>query len=157
MPCLPRSHPRGRSPTQTVGRLCRHARPHRGPTMTGAAVGRRSARRGWLMWIGALIGLGALAWVLRRFEFDRFLALVRDADVRFLTLIALAIMAEQLVRAWKWRQLLHPLRPGMGVLRLFGAIMAGYLLAIMFPFGLGTVARSWLVARREDLRFASVL
>ena len=125
--------------------------------MTGAAVGRRSARRGWLMWIGALIGLGALAWVLRRFEFDRFLALVRDADVRFLTLIALAIMAEQLVRAWKWRQLLHPLRPGMGVLRLFGAIMAGYLLAIMFPFGLGTVARSWLVARREDLRFASVL
>jgi len=93
--------------------------------MTGAAVGRRSARRGWLMWIGALIGLGALAWVLRRFEFDRFLALVRDADVRFLTLIALAIMAEQLVRAWKWRQLLHPLRPGMGVLRLFGAIMAG--------------------------------
>src|SRR5215813_14778122 len=78
---------------------------------------------GWLMWIGALMGLGALAWVLRRFELDRFLALLRAADGRFLALIALAIMAEQLVRAWKWQQLLHPLRKGIGVLRLFGAIM----------------------------------
>lgn len=125
--------------------------------MTGAAVGTEPARRGWLTWVGALIGLGALAFVLRRFEVDRFLALLKDADARFLILIALAIMAEQLVRAWKWQLLLHPLRQSIGVLRLFGAIMAGYLLAIVFPFGLGTVARSWLVARREDLRFASVL
>ncbi len=125
--------------------------------MTGAAAETRPARRGWLPWIGALIGLGALAWVLRRFEIDRFVAVIKDADGRFLILIALAIMGEQLVRAWKWQQLLHPLRKGIGVFRLFGAIMAGYLLAIVFPFGFGSVARSWLLARREDLRFASVL
>jgi uncharacterized membrane protein YbhN (UPF0104 family) len=125
--------------------------------MTGAAVVVKPARQGWLPWLGALIGLGALAFVLRRFEIGRFVTLIKDADGRFLLLIALAIMVEQLVRAWKWQQLLHPLRDGIGVLRLFGAIMAGYLLAIVFPFGLGTVARSWLVARREDLQFASVL
>jgi uncharacterized membrane protein YbhN (UPF0104 family) len=49
------------------------------------------------------------------------------------------------------------LRPGVGTLRLFGAIMAGYLVAILIPFGFGTVARSWLVARREELGFAAVL
>ncbi|MDH0364711.1 MULTISPECIES: hypothetical protein [Burkholderiales] len=39
-----------------------------------------------------------------------------------------SILAEQLVRAWNWRQLLYPLRPA-GRFDLFGTIMAGYLLA----------------------------
>ena len=52
--------------------------------------------------------------------------------------------------------MLHPLR-SVGVIRLFGSIMAGYLLAMLIPLGFGTVARSWLVARREGLKLASVL
>jgi hypothetical protein len=43
-------------------------------------------------------------------------------------LVPLSILAEQLVLAWNWRQLLYPLRPA-GRFDLFGTIMAGYLLA----------------------------
>lgn len=118
---------------------------------------RRAASRRWLPWVGALIGIGALVWVLGRFDLDRFLILLASADIRLLALVPVALMAEQLVRAWKWRQILHLLRPDISVLRLFGAIMAGYLLAILVPFGFGTVARSWLVARSENLPLASVL
>ena len=115
----------------------------------------RGARR-WLPWVGGLLGLLALAWVLRSFDFNRFRSILTGADLRWLVLVPLSILAEQLVRAWKWRQLLHPLRP-VGVLRLFGTIMAGYLLAALIPLGFGTIARSWLVARREELKLASVL
>ena len=125
--------------------------------MTDAATFRKDRGRRWLPWVGALIGIGALGWMLRRFDFDQFVTLFASADVRFVVLVPLALMFEQLVRGWKWRQLLHPLRPGIGTLRLFGAIMAGYLLAMLVPFGFGTVARSWLVARREELNLASVL
>ena len=110
----------------------------------------------WLPWAGGLLGLIALAWVLRGFDVQRFRGIVAGADLRWLALVPLSILAEQLVRAWKWRQLLHPLR-AVGVLRLFGTIMAGYLLAILVPFGFGTIARSWLVARREGLKLPSVL
>lgn len=110
----------------------------------------------WLPWIGGLLGLIALAWALRGFDFDRFGNVLAGADLRFLLLVPLAILAEQIVRAWKWRQLLYPLRP-VGVFRLFGTIMAGYLLAMLIPLGFGTIARSWLVARRERLKLASVL
>lgn len=124
--------------------------------MTEAAAKARRRTHRWLPWAGGLLGLVGLAWVLRGFDFDRFRGILAGADLRLLALVPLAVLAEQIVRAWKWRQLLYPLRP-VGVFALFGTIMAGYLLAILIPFGFGTVARSWLVARRESLKLASVL
>ncbi|MDZ4365439.1 MAG: lysylphosphatidylglycerol synthase transmembrane domain-containing protein [Afipia sp.] len=109
-----------------------------------------------LPWLGAAIGLTTLAWVLRKFDLDRFLIILKGADLRFLALLPAVVIAEQLIRAWKWRQLLFPLR-AIGTIYLFGAIMAGYLLAAIVPFGFGTIARSWLVARRESLKLTSVL
>ena len=119
-----------------------------------AAAGQHWRR--WLPWLGAFIGVAVLAWLLRRFDFDRFLAILADADVRYIALVPLAITGEQLVRGWKWRQILYPLRP-IGTLPLFGAIMAGYLLALLIPFGFGALARSWLVARREGVPMSAVL
>lgn len=115
-----------------------------------------SRKRRWLPWVGGGIGLIAIAWVLQDLDIDRFQATLHAADLRVLLLVPLAVMAEQFVRAWKWRQLLMPLRP-IATLPLFAAIMAGYLLAILVPFGFGTVARSWLVARRENLAFSGIL
>ena len=123
--------------------------------MTQPQVGAGRYRR-WLPWIGAVLGIATLAWVLRRFDFDRFVSTLAGADWRFIAVMLLTIAGEQLVRAWKWRQLLHPLR-AISTLRLFGAIMAGYLLAFLVPFGLGSVARSWLVARHENLKLSAVL
>lgn len=128
------------------------------PALDDAYVIDRKGRdwRRWLPWLGAAIGLATLAWVLRKFDLDRFLTTLRGAELRFLLILPGAVIAEQAVRAWKWRQLLFPLRP-IGTIYLFGAIMAGYLLATLVPFGFGTIARSWLVARRESLKLASVL
>ena len=58
----------------------------------------------------------------------RRLGILTGADPSWLVLVPLSILAEQLVRAWNWRQLLYPLRPA-GRFDLFGTIMAGYLLA----------------------------
>ena len=125
--------------------------------MTGASIEtpRHSLRR-WLPWLGALIGAAALAWVLRGFDLSRFLTIATGIDGRFVLMVPLTIIVEQIVRGWKWRQLLWPLR-AIGSAHLFGAVMAGYLLAIVVPFGFGTVTRSWLVARRENLKFSTVL
>lgn len=119
--------------------------------MTQAAASR------WWPWIGALLGVAALAWVLRRLDLERFRADLAGADVRFILLVPLAVIAEQWVRAWKWRQLLHPMKPAIDTLHLLGAIMAGYLISMLVPFGAGALARSWLVARREALTTSGVL
>lgn len=116
----------------------------------------RPGWQSWLPWLGALLGLVALLWVLRGLDLQRFRVVLAQSDLRFLVALPVVIIVEQVIRAWKWRQLLWPLR-AISTVYLFGAIMAGYLLASLIPFGFGTIARSWLVARREDLKLTSVL
>lgn len=116
-------------------------------------------RLGWGHWwsaAGSIVAVVALAWLLWRVDLDQFLRVVADADMKFLLLLPLIIAAEQLIRAWKWRQLLFGIRP-IRTLRLFAAIMAGYFAAIVVPLGIGPLVRSWLIARRESLTVAAVL
>jgi uncharacterized protein (TIRG00374 family) len=123
--------------------------------VTDAAI-RKSRWRRWGPWLGGVIGIAALLWVFGRIDYDRFLSVLARANLGFLLLVPVAIGAEQLLRAWKWRQLLYPIRP-VGVFRLFGAIMGGYFANLIVPVGASPVVRSWLVARRQGLATSSVL
>lgn len=113
-------------------------------------------RQTWWSIFGALIGLLAVVWVLWRIDFERLHQVIAEAEVGFVVLVPLAIAAEQVVRGWKWRQLLHGIKP-VSTIRLFGAIMAGYLANILVPLGISPIVRSWLVARLEGLQIATVL
>ncbi len=115
-------------------------------------------RRGYRWWSlgGALIGAVGLAWVLWRVDFERLGGIIAEAEVIYLLLVPLAVAVEQLVRAWKWRQLLHVIRP-VNTLRLFGAIMAGYFANLLVPLGISPIVRSWLIARLEALKMSLVL
>jgi len=110
----------------------------------------------WWSIVGALVGLLVLAWVFSRVEYDRIFEVLNQTNTVYVLMLPFVIAAEQLVRGWKWRQLLFAIRP-IGTLRLFGAIMAGYFANILFPFGISPIARSWLIARLEDLKMSTVL
>ena len=60
----------------------------------------------WWSIVGALTGLLALAWVFSRVEYDRIFEVLNQTNTVYVLMLPLAIAAEQLVRAWKWRQLL---------------------------------------------------
>ena len=106
--------------------------------------------------IGAALAIAVLFWLYRDLDIDRFLIAVRTADPVWLVALAGTVLLEQLVRGWKWRQILFDLKP-ISSFKLFGAILAGYGVAILIPLGISPFVRSWLVARLEDLRFACVL
>ena len=120
-----------------------------------AAVQRPNWRRWWTI-AGALTGLLALAWAFWRVDYGRVVDALSQADIAWVLAVPVAIAAEQIVRAWKWRQLLFVIRP-VGTLRLFGAIMAGYFANILVPLGISPIVRSWLVARLEALKMSAVL
>ena len=90
-------------------------------------------RRLWL-WLGAIGGLLALYWVLRDFDLKQFLNVLSGANYFPLLLLPLFIALEQVFRAIKWRQFLYRFR-SIGVLRMFGAKIFGYISNIFAPFG----------------------
>jgi hypothetical protein len=116
----------------------------------------RGLVRAILAILGLGIGVGAMVWLFRNLDPDRFMATLATAEGHWLFMLAGTVLLEQVVRAWKWRQVLFELKP-VSVRRLFGAILAGYGAAILVPLGISPLVRSWLVARLEGLRMASVL
>lgn len=111
-------------------------------------------------WVAPLAGAGiaivVLFWLYRDLDLRRFLAAVANASATWLVVLASTILLEQWLRGWKWRQILFDLKP-VSSIRLFGAILAGYGVAILVPLGVSPLVRSWLIARLEGLRMASVL
>lgn len=113
-------------------------------------------RLNWWSVGGMGLAIVGFAWVASRVEFASLGKAIAGADAGYLLLVPVAVIAEQVVRAWKWRQILEPrCRPATS--RLFGAIMAGYLASFLVPFGASPLVRSWLVARLQGLAVSSVL
>jgi len=106
--------------------------------------------------IGAALAAVVLFWMYRDLDLERFRAAVATANLSWLFILAGTVLFEQLIRGWKWRQILYDLKP-VSSFRLFGAIMAGYGVAIVVPLGVSPLVRTWLIARLENLRFAGVL
>jgi len=120
--------------------------------MTAARVVVRIA----LPLIGTGIGLVLLFLLYGSLDWDQLRDTLAASRPVWLAVLAAAILCEQLLRAWKWRQILFDRKP-VPVGRLFGAIMAGYAAALLVPLGISPLVRSWLVARLEGIRLACVL
>ena len=120
--------------------------------MTAARVATRIV----LPLIGAGIGIVLLFLLYGDLDLDRLLDALASARPEWLAVLAAAILGEQLLRAWKWRQILFDRKP-VTVRRLFGSIMAGYAAGVLVPLGISPLVRSWLVARLEGLSLACVL
>ena len=119
--------------------------------------GRYGVMIGWILpVVGAALAIAALSWLYQGIDLKKFMSAVATANWAWLIVLAGTILLEQLTRGWKWRQILFDLKP-ISSLRLFGAILAGYGVAVLIPLGISPLVRSWLIARLEDLRFACVL
>ena len=105
---------------------------------------------------GAALAIVAVFWLYQDLDLERFLSAVGAARPLWLVALAGTILFEQLIRGWKWRQILFDLKP-VSSLRLCGAILAGYGVAVLVPLGVSPLVRSWLVARLEGLRWAGIL
>lgn len=117
-----------------------------------------ATKRSKLIW--PLAGGGAtlivFVWMFRGIDTDEVVSVFRQSDPLWISLVVASIVGEQLVRGWKWRQLLFDLKP-IGSLRLYGAVVAGYFANIVVPIGVSPFVRSWLIARLERLHFATVV
>jgi hypothetical protein len=111
-----------------------------------------------MLWtsIAALLATGVLFFAFRHLDLGRLSEVILGAEPLWLLALAVSIPIEQVLRGWKWRQILFDIRP-VGTLRLFSAVMVGYFANMMIPIGLSPLVRAWLIARLESLKITTVL
>lgn len=125
------------------------ARPPSGPV-------RRLLSRWLPPVLGGAAALALIFWLYRDLNFDHFVSGLGDARIGWVAVLAATILLEQFVNGWKWRQILHDVKP-VRTLRLTGALLAGYGANVLVPLGISPLVRSWLIARMEGLKMGTVL
>lgn len=106
--------------------------------------------------IATLLSVGVMIIAFRNFDLGRLPDVLLGAKPIWLVALAVSIPMEQVLRGWKWRQILFDIRP-VGTFRLFGAVMVGYFANMVVPLGLSPLVRAWLIARLEELKISTVL
>ncbi len=75
---------------------------------------------------------------------------MREVDYTWMALSFGCLMFSHLFRALRWRYLLDPVKPGIGLRNLFSGVMIGYLFNNILPRA-GEFARPYAIARLESL------
>jgi len=106
--------------------------------------------------IAAMLAIGVLLIAYRHLDIERLSEVLLGAEPLWLLALVVSIPVEQVLRGWKWRQILYDIRP-IGTFRLFSAVMVGYLANMIVPIGVSPLVRAWLIAKLEALKFSTVL
>jgi glycosyltransferase 2 family protein len=100
----------------------------------------------------------ALVFVLaRRIDLHQAWLILVDARWGWVCAAALVNLLNTLVEAARWRLILRGLGRPVGIRLTFVALLAGSLGNILLPLKMGEGVRAWLVARRLQVSFLSVV
>lgn len=89
-------------------------------------------------------------------DLQKVLEAFADADYTWLAIGFVIMLASHLVRAWRWRFLLEPVKPGIGIRNLFSGVMIGYFLNNVLPRA-GEIARPYAIRRLEGVSLSAAL
>ena len=112
-----------------------------------------AARRAWIPFryiISGLITLLLLYLAFRGTDFGKLLQTIATANYWWILLSLALLMISHAVRAWRWRFLMNPIKPGIGFRNLFSGVMIGYLVNNVIPRG-GELVRPFVLGELESL------
>jgi glycosyltransferase 2 family protein len=118
---------------------------------SGAQAAGRSRLASWARAIGVLaLTAGFLWYSFRGIDLVAVAAAAQEASYGWIVLSLVFLLLSHLLRAWRWRYLLAPLKPDIGLRNLFSGVMIGYLVNNVIPRG-GELARPFVVSRLENI------
>jgi glycosyltransferase 2 family protein len=117
---------------------------------------RRFGRLALQVGLGSAISIACLLLVLRFVDIDQVSAVLSRTKPSLLAVAVAAIMADVLLRAWRWRVLVAPLAV-VPIGRVMAYLLLGYLANNVLPGRAGELVRSHYLGDREGTSRVSVL
>ena len=114
-------------------------------------------RLDWKAVLGIVISALLIWWVLRGVDPQEVWTEVSRANW-WLLLAAVAVATSGfLVRALRWKLLLHPMAPGTGLRNRFAAVNIGFAANNLLPARVGEFARAWAISRVEPVSVSGAI
>jgi uncharacterized membrane protein YbhN (UPF0104 family) len=107
--------------------------------------------------ISILLTAAFLFLFLRSFDLGAAWSSLRGASIAWSVLSVALNLSAYLVRAWRWRHLLAPIRERIGFYNLTSTTLIGFMVSFLVPFRMGEIVRPILLARRERLSSSAAL
>ncbi len=109
------------------------------------------------IWLGLLLGVGALVIAIRAFDFQRLGDALLGVKLPFVALTLASSLLSPVLKAVRWRWLFHPQRPSLGVGRLASLVVIGQAVNFAIPGRLGELVRAYLTGEEANASKAYVL
>jgi uncharacterized protein (TIRG00374 family) len=103
------------------------------------------------IWLGLLLGAGALYLAIRGTDFQQLGALLRDVRLPFVALTLLSSLLTPVLKAVRWRWLFHPDRPPLGLARLASLVVIGQAVNFLIPGRWGELVRAYLMGEEAGV------
>jgi uncharacterized membrane protein YbhN (UPF0104 family) len=94
---------------------------------------------------------------LRNFDLGAAGRAIQGASPGLLLLATVINLLAYLVRSWRWRQLLSPMRERIGLYNLTATTFIGFMVTFLVPMRIGEIVRPVLLARRERLSASAAI
>jgi glycosyltransferase 2 family protein len=114
-------------------------------------------RLDWKALLGVAISVILIFWVLRDVDPGAVWAEVRGARWGLLFAAVAIATSGFLLRALRWKLLLHPLHPETRLGNRFGAVNIGFAANNLLPARIGEFARAWAISRMEPVTVSGAL
>jgi len=108
----------------------------------------------WRVWLGLLISAIFVYLALRQVDLSRMWLVIRTADPLLLFLVILLSLFQYVIRAWRWRILIEPIKKTAFSSRLY-ALMIGFAANCILPARLGEIIRANYLGQREHISASS--
>lgn len=105
--------------------------------------------------VSILLTVGFLYLAFRGTDFPNMFALMLGANYWWILLMFALLIASHIVRAWRWRYLLEPIKPNVRMRSLFSGVMVGYMVNNVLPRG-GELVRPYTIGKLEGVSKSAV-
>ncbi|HWV56695.1 MAG TPA: lysylphosphatidylglycerol synthase transmembrane domain-containing protein [Longimicrobiales bacterium] len=120
----------------------------------------RSRPRRFLNWkvlLGVGLSAGLLYYALRDVHFADVFREIRTADPLLFLAAVTAATVIYVVRAWRWKPILEPVKPGTRFRPRFACVSIGFMGNNLLPARMGEFARAYSMSRLEGIPVTSSL
>jgi hypothetical protein len=100
--------------------------------------------------LSALLTIVFLYVAFRGTDLAAFLDSLQRADYWWILAMFALLIGSHAVRAWRWRYLLEPIKPAIGMRSLFSGVMVGYMVNNVLPRA-GELVRPYTIGKLEGI------